>query len=92
MNKFTLIWHLAFAPCAQLFALSPRFSVRSTLYALRPTLMKSTPNLYPLLSFSNLDCFAFRFHSFYPYHTGGDYRNLSNKKDEEMFHWIKEFK
>jgi hypothetical protein len=43
LNIFNLIWHLAFAPCAQLFALPPRFLVRSMLYALRPTFMKSTP-------------------------------------------------
>jgi hypothetical protein len=43
--KFTLIWHYAFVPCTQLFALSPRFLVRSTLYALHPTFMKSTPGL-----------------------------------------------
>jgi hypothetical protein len=34
LNKYTLIWHPAFAPCAQLFAFSTRFWVRSTLYAL----------------------------------------------------------
>jgi hypothetical protein len=43
LNKFTIIWHHAFAPCAQLFAFSPRVWVCSTLYALRPTFMKSTP-------------------------------------------------
>jgi hypothetical protein len=39
LSKFTPIWHHAFAPCAQLFAFSPRFWVRSTLYAHRPTFM-----------------------------------------------------
>jgi hypothetical protein len=43
LSKFTLIWHHAFEPCAQLFAFPPRFWVRFTLYALRPTFMKSTP-------------------------------------------------
>jgi hypothetical protein len=49
LNKFTLIWHLAFAPCAQLLVLSPRFLVRSTLYALCPTFMKFTPDMKKLL-------------------------------------------
>jgi hypothetical protein len=46
LNKFTPIWHHAFAPCAQLLAFYPRFWVRSTLYALRPTFLKSTPGLF----------------------------------------------
>jgi hypothetical protein len=45
LHKFSLIWHHAFAHCSQLFALSPRFWVRSTLCALHPTFMKSTPEL-----------------------------------------------
>ncbi len=45
LNKFTQIWHHAFAPCAELFAFSPRFWVRSTLYAQRPTFMKFTQGL-----------------------------------------------
>jgi hypothetical protein len=45
LYKFTLIWHYVFAPCAQFFAFSPRFWLRSTLYALRPTFMKSTPGV-----------------------------------------------
>ncbi|XP_059091057.1 inositol oxygenase-like [Tigriopus californicus] len=32
-----------------------------------------------------------RFHSFYPWHTGGDYRNLSNELDDEMLKWVQEF-
>ncbi|XP_077862739.1 inositol oxygenase-like [Saccoglossus kowalevskii] len=32
-----------------------------------------------------------RFHSFYPWHTGGDYRHLCNNKDNEMLAWICEF-
>jgi inositol oxygenase len=35
--------------------------------------------------------YMIRFHSFYPYHHGGDYRHLANEKDAEMFKWIKEF-
>jgi hypothetical protein len=30
-------------PCGQLFAFSPKFWMRSALYALHPTFMKSTP-------------------------------------------------
>jgi hypothetical protein len=33
LNKFALIWHHAFGPCAELIAFSPRFWVRSTIYA-----------------------------------------------------------
>ncbi|KAH9494961.1 hypothetical protein Btru_020692 [Bulinus truncatus] len=32
-----------------------------------------------------------RFHSFYPYHSCGAYKHLTNGKDDEMFPWIKEF-
>lgn len=32
-----------------------------------------------------------RFHSFYPWHTGGAYRYLCNNKDQEMLKWVKEF-
>jgi hypothetical protein len=43
LYKFTLIWHHAFAPCAQL--IFSQIWVRSTLYAIHPTFMKSTPGL-----------------------------------------------
>lgn len=33
-----------------------------------------------------------RFHSFYPWHTGGDYMHLCNDKDILMLPWIREFK
>lgn len=33
-----------------------------------------------------------RFHSFYPWHTGGDYQHLTNEKDEEMKEWVLKFK
>ncbi|CAB3987807.1 Inositol oxygenase [Paramuricea clavata] len=32
-----------------------------------------------------------RFHSFYPWHSGGDYDHLCNGEDREMMPWIKEF-
>ncbi|XP_065173083.1 inositol oxygenase [Atheta coriaria] len=32
-----------------------------------------------------------RFHSFYPWHTGGDYQHLTNEKDEEMKEWVLKF-
>lgn len=35
--------------------------------------------------------YILRFHSFYPWHKGGAYKNLTNKFDEEMFPWIKAF-
>ena len=36
--------------------------------------------------------YIIRFHSFYPWHTGGDYDHLCNDKDREMMKWIREFK
>lgn len=33
-----------------------------------------------------------RYHSFYPWHTGGDYNYLCNDKDLQMLEWIREFK
>jgi len=32
-----------------------------------------------------------RFHSFYPWHTGGAYRHLTNEEDERLLTWVKEF-
>jgi len=32
-----------------------------------------------------------RFHSCYPWHTGGDYKHLMNDKDEEIMKWVLEF-
>lgn len=32
-----------------------------------------------------------RFHSFYPWHTGGDYMHLCDEKDLAMLPWIREF-
>ncbi|XP_056622295.1 inositol oxygenase isoform X2 [Triplophysa dalaica] len=33
-----------------------------------------------------------RFHSFYPWHSNGDYMHLCNEKDLQMLTWVKEFK
>ncbi|XP_077995423.1 inositol oxygenase-like [Glandiceps talaboti] len=35
--------------------------------------------------------YMIRFHSFYPWHTGGDYMHLCNNKDREMLPWVTEF-
>ncbi|CAL4124821.1 unnamed protein product, partial [Meganyctiphanes norvegica] len=35
--------------------------------------------------------YMIRYHSFYPWHTGGDYMYLCDNKDMEMIEWIKEF-
>ena len=32
-----------------------------------------------------------RYHSFYPWHTGGSYQNLLSKQDEEYRKWIIDF-
>ncbi|XP_077196648.1 inositol oxygenase [Paroedura picta] len=35
--------------------------------------------------------YMIRFHSFYPWHTGGDYMHLCNEEDLCMLPWVKEF-
>jgi len=35
--------------------------------------------------------YAIRFHSFYPWHTGGDYSYLTDARDREMLSWVLEF-
>lgn len=36
--------------------------------------------------------YMIRFHSFYPWHTGGDYRQLCTQQDLDMLPWVQEFK
>ncbi|KAL8222658.1 UNVERIFIED_CONTAM: hypothetical protein K2H54_077866 [Gekko kuhli] len=35
--------------------------------------------------------YMIRYHSFYPWHTGGDYMHLCNEDDLHMLPWVKEF-
>uniref|UniRef100_A0A6J0SB49 Inositol oxygenase n=1 Tax=Pogona vitticeps TaxID=103695 RepID=A0A6J0SB49_9SAUR len=35
--------------------------------------------------------YVIRFHSFYPWHTGGDYMHLCSEEDLKMLPWVKEF-
>ncbi|XP_051889363.1 inositol oxygenase isoform X2 [Pristis pectinata] len=35
--------------------------------------------------------YIIRYHSFYPWHTKGDYMHLCNSKDLKMLEWVKEF-
>lgn len=35
--------------------------------------------------------YMIRFHSFYPWHTGGDYMHLCDEKDLRMLPWVREF-
>ncbi|XP_035227874.1 inositol oxygenase-like [Stegodyphus dumicola] len=35
--------------------------------------------------------YMIKFHSFYPWHTGGDYEYLTSNKDVEMMKWVREF-
>ncbi|XP_037538790.1 inositol oxygenase [Nematolebias whitei] len=35
--------------------------------------------------------YMIRFHSFYPWHSHGDYMHLCNDKDRQMLPWVKEF-
>merc|ERR1712059_34653 len=32
-----------------------------------------------------------RYHSFYPWHSGGDYKHLCNEHDEKMLEWVIKF-
>lgn len=36
--------------------------------------------------------YMIRFHSFYPWHTGGDYLQLCSQQDLDMLPWVQEFK
>lgn len=52
--------------------------------------------LYQMMKFNkfSLPAEAFyivRFHSFYPWHTGGDYRQLCSQQDLDMLPWVQEF-
>uniref|UniRef100_A0A8C8S855 Inositol oxygenase n=1 Tax=Pelusios castaneus TaxID=367368 RepID=A0A8C8S855_9SAUR len=47
----------------------------------------------PLTPFLLLQAlYMIRFHSFYPWHTGGDYMHLCSEEDQRMLPWVKEFK
>jgi hypothetical protein len=46
LNKFTLIWHHAFPPCAQLFSFSPRLWVHSSFMPCAQLFMKSNLGQY----------------------------------------------
>jgi hypothetical protein len=35
---------------------------------------------------------VYRYHSFYPWHSGGDYMHLSSERDLQMLPWVREFK
>jgi len=35
--------------------------------------------------------YMIRYHSFYPWHTGGDYSHLCSNKDTSMLEWVREF-
>ncbi|XP_069485599.1 inositol oxygenase [Ambystoma mexicanum] len=52
--------------------------------------------MYNVLKFNNCSLpeealYMIRFHSFYPWHTGGDYMHLCNQKDLSMLPWVREF-
>lgn len=46
----------------------------------------------PLICVSLQGLYMIRFHSFYPWHSHGDYMHLCNDKDLKMLPWVKEFK
>ena len=53
--------------------------------------------LYQVLTRNNAQLpeeamYCIRYHSFYPWHTGGAYDHLCDDKDRSMLKWIREFK
>lgn len=46
---------------------------------------------HPTCNIPEEGLYMIRFHSFYPWHMGGDYMHLCNNKDMSMLPWIKEF-
>jgi len=46
---------------------------------------------HPTCSLPDEGLFMIRFHSFYPWHSSGEYWHLANEKDKDMYFWIKEF-
>ncbi|XP_038612561.1 inositol oxygenase [Tachyglossus aculeatus] len=52
--------------------------------------------MYQMMKYNNFSLppeafYIVRFHSFYPWHTGGQYRHLCNEEDLRMLHWVQEF-
>ncbi|XP_077953559.1 inositol oxygenase-like [Gasterosteus aculeatus] len=57
---------------------------------------KNPKYLYRVLKFNNCSIpeqglYMIRFHSFYPWHTSGDYMHLCNANDLRMLPWVQEF-
>ena len=57
----------------------------------------TTSNLYHVLvknktTLPEEALYMVRFHSFYPWHRGGEYMHLTNNKDQEMLKWVLKFK
>ncbi|GAB6028619.1 hypothetical protein CHUAL_004456 [Chamberlinius hualienensis] len=46
---------------------------------------------HPTCSLPQEARYIIRYHSFYPWHTGGDYMHLCNNVDKEMLYWVNEF-
>ncbi|KAI2796159.1 hypothetical protein BLOT_015971 [Blomia tropicalis] len=46
---------------------------------------------HPKMSLPQQALYIIRFHSFYPWHTGGDYFHLCSAQDLDMLPWIREF-
>uniref|UniRef100_M3XSG0 Inositol oxygenase n=1 Tax=Mustela putorius furo TaxID=9669 RepID=M3XSG0_MUSPF len=52
--------------------------------------------MYQMMKFNKFSLpqeafYIIRFHSFYPWHTGGDYRQLCSERDLAMLPWVQEF-
>ncbi|KAJ8791856.1 hypothetical protein J1605_020578 [Eschrichtius robustus] len=52
--------------------------------------------MYQMMKFNRFSLppeafYIIRFHSFYPWHTGGDYQQLCNEQDLAMLPWVQEF-
>ena len=52
--------------------------------------------LYQVLKHNNVSLpeealYIVRYHSLYPYHSKGSYKQFTNEKDEQMFEWLSRF-
>ncbi|XP_044533192.1 inositol oxygenase isoform X1 [Gracilinanus agilis] len=65
--------------------------------AARPGTISPCPEyMYQMMKFNKFSLppeafYMIRFHSFYPWHTGGDYRHLCSTRDLDMLPWVQEF-
>ena len=95
ISKFWLIWNYV----VFINELSTEYGIYKANCGLENVLMSwgHDEYLYQVLKHNGTTLpeeglYMIRFHSFYPWHTGGDYKHLTNEKDESMMEWVNEFK